>query len=118
MSENRTSFEDYLNSSHDEVANAKASSTQKYVFNNQEKTVLAEYTFKGRKYVVTDSFDQNGKSKTEIFIVGAENSLTIPEADDPYYGILTSISNAQIPHDVVMDLKTNMQQQKQEDLEK
>jgi acyl-CoA synthetase (NDP forming) len=103
MSNNRTSFEDYLNASYDEVSKAKTSETETYVFNNEAKTVLAEYTFKGKKYVVTDSKDQEGKSTTEIFIVGEGNSLSIPEKDDPYYEILKSIKNSQFPNDVVME---------------
>lgn len=101
MSNNKTSFEDYLNG--DETDKSKSSESTKYVFNNEEKSVIAEYTFKGRKYVVTDSLDHNGISRTEIFIVGEENSLSIPEADDPYYGILTSIKNSQFPNDVIVE---------------
>ena len=54
-SENRSLWDDYLNSSREELLNAKTSPIQRYIFNDQEKTVLAEYTFSGRKYVVPPS---------------------------------------------------------------
>ena len=101
-SENRSPWDDYLNSSREELLNAKTSPIQRYIFDDQEKTVLAEYTFGGRKYVVTESTDQSGIPKKEVFILGEGDRLLIPEADDRYYGILMSIAKSQVPHDVII----------------
>ena len=101
-SENRSPWDDYLNSSREELLNAKTSPIQRYIFDDQEKTVLAEYTFSGRKYVVTESTDQSGVPETEVFILGEGDRLLRPEADDRYYGILMSIAKSQFPHDVIV----------------
>ena len=103
MSTNKA-FEAFLNASHDELAKVSATEyplIKTYMFDNVEKTVLAEYTLKGRKYIVTDSLDQNGYSKTEVFILGEGDCLCIPDPDDPYYGILNSIAQSKLPYDVI-----------------
>ena len=102
MSNDSSDYEFFLKLSHDEAAKARPLQHQTYVFGNVEKTVLAEYTFQGRKYLITDSPDQNGRSRTEIFILEEGGHLILPEADDHYFQILTSIKNAQFPHDVII----------------